>query len=254
MSIIIDGYNYIGRSREFKLSDPEVQDKLIYLMGQYCNKVHKSLTLVFDGNYFVDQANRKRRYGRVTVIYTSPIYTADEMIKKTLREQEPKHRKAILVVSSDEEILDYAKSHGASAMRSEEFERTINQALVVTPDVARANIRISSEEVQEWLKVFEEKHPEHEEHKAPEKRRKVVLQPRTDALKTAQVPTVLEKPKHDTHSSRNRLRPTRKQQKHDQFVMSETEEELDRTDIHLSSEEVQEWLKIFGAKTKNNKH
>jgi predicted RNA-binding protein with PIN domain len=249
MSIIIDGYNYIGRSRELQLSDPEAKDKLIYLLGQYCAKVHKQLTIVFDGNYFVDQANRKRKYGRVTVIYTSPIYTADELIKKLVKEQEPKHRKALLVVSSDGEILDFAQSHGASIAKSEEFERTVTQAFVTEADDDRANIRMTSEEVQEWLKVFEEKQPEHGAPKTPEKRRKVGLQPLTEILQAGSMPTSAQK-HAESQSAKNQMRPMRKARRPDRPADSETEEEQERSDVHLSSAEVEEWLKIFKAKKK----
>ena len=254
MSIIVDGYNYIGRSREFKLSDPEVKDKVIYLLGQYCNNVHKSLTLVFDGNYFVDQANRKRRYGRVTVIYTSPIYTADELIKKMVREQEPGHRKALLVVSSDDEILQYTKSHGAAAVRSEEFERTINQALASSPESERANVHVSSKEVQEWLKIFGTAHADHESSPKSRKIRKTVSTPETGELKPAQalIPKGnREKSAEDPQPSKDRLRAQRKDGKHAKSRTSATEEELDKIeDVHLSPKEVQEWLKIFGATKK----
>ena len=125
MSIIIDGYNFIGRARELQLDDPKARDTAIYLVGQYCAKTKKHATLVFDGNYFVHHANRKQRYGRVTVIYTSSIYTADDAIKKMIKQQSPRQRKSMLVVTSDAEILEYASSHGAASSKSEEFELLI---------------------------------------------------------------------------------------------------------------------------------
>lgn len=248
MSIIVDGYNYIGRSREFDLNDPEAKNKLIYLFGQYCSKVHKALTLVFDGNVFVDQANRKRRYGRVTVIYTSPIYTADDLIKKMVREQAPKHRQAVLIVSSDEEILNYAKTHGTAVMRSPEFERTIERAFAAEPEADRANLRVSAAEVQEWLKIFEEKHPDAGEPQSPEKRRQIGLPPRP-AIAPA-TPSPPAKPKPAPPSSHSRIRPTRQDRQPARAGMSEDDEAQERSDVYLSSAEVEEWLKIFGAKAK----
>jgi len=259
MSIIVDGYNYIGRSREFELSDPTAKDRIIYLMGRYCNRVHKSLTIVFDGNYFVNHANRKRRHGRVTVIYTSPIYTADEMIKKMIRKQEPKCRKALLVVSSDDEILQYTKSHGSSAVKSEDFECTINQALTSPPEIDRTNVHVSSQEVREWLKIFEAAHSENKCSEELKKGRNTVLKPKIGKLKTAQARTAKKRPDkiagyldnggEKSQSSKNRSGLKPKERKQRNFLTAQTEKGLDRINVHLSPEEVQEWMEIFGTDT-----
>ncbi len=250
MSIIVDGYNYIGCSRELELSDPTAKDKVIYLMGQYCSKVHKALTLVFDGNYVIDLVNRKRQYGCVTVIYTSPIYTADEIIKKMVKMQEPKHRKALLVVSSDNEISQYTRSHGASAIRSEDFECTIARTLTSDQEIDRTNVRVSDQEVQEWLKIFGKEHLEHKGRGA-EGIRKPVSKPEIGKPKITQAPTMKEKPEKSaeerTQPLRNRFSLKRKKRKHEKFRASQTEESIDRINIHLSSEEVENWMKLFGA-------
>ena len=253
MLIIVDGYNYIGHSRELELSDPTARDKIVYLMGQYCRRVHKSVTIVFDGNYFVDLADRKRRYGRVTVIYTSPIYTADDMIKKMIRKQESKRRKALLVVSSDNEIMRYAKAHGTSAVKSEDFEYTINQALASEPEIDKTNVHVSSQEVRAWLKIFETTLSDHEIPRRSGKFRKAVSKSETEKLETARAPTAKKNLKKtaegDVQTSKNRLRLKRKESQSDKSRTLRTGEDLDRINVHLSPEEVQEWMKIFGAET-----
>jgi predicted RNA-binding protein with PIN domain len=251
MSIIVDGYNYIGHSRELELSDPAARDQIIYLMGQYCRKVHKSLTIVFDGNYFVDLANRKRQYGRVTVLYTSPIYTADEMIKKMIRKQEPKRRKALLVVSSDDEVFQYTKSHGASAVRSEDFEHTINQVLASDSEIDRINVHVSSQEVQEWLKIFEKADSKHGSSEGLRTDRDTVAKPKAEKLNAAQTPTTKRQPEkivdYLSQTSKNRPGTKFKGRKQKKSLASQTDEKLDRINVHLSPEEVQEWLEIFGT-------
>jgi predicted RNA-binding protein with PIN domain len=255
MLIIVDGYNYIGHSRELELSDPTARDKIVYLMGQYCRRVHKSVTIVFDGNYFVDLADRKRRYGRVTVVYTSPIYTADDMIKKMVRRQEPKQRKSLLVVSSDDEILQYTKSHGASAVRSEDFEYTISQVLASDPEIERVNVHVSPQEVQEWLKIFEEAHSKHERSEKLKKDQDSVAKPKTGKLNAAQASTTEEHPekiadylhKKRGQTSKNRPRAKLKGRKQRKSLTSQTDECIDRINIHLSPEEVREWMDIFGT-------
>lgn len=246
MSIIVDGYNYIGHSRELDLSEPAAKDKIIYLMGQYCRRVHKSLTIVFDGNYFVDLANRKRRYGRVTVLYTSPIYTADEMIKKMIRKQEPKRRKALLVVSSDDEILQYTKSYGVSAVRSEDFENTIYQVLASDLEIDRTHVHVSSQEIQEWLKIFEEAHSKHGvEGSIPDDKGEISPIP---SLKKGGIEGLH---KEQSQTSPNPPGPKLKKRKQRKSLTSQTDEYLDRINVHLSPEEVQKWLEIFGADTED---
>jgi predicted RNA-binding protein with PIN domain len=244
MSIIVDGYNYIGRSRELALSDPAAPDKLIYLLGQYGGKIHTSVTLVFDGNYFVAQANRKRQYGRVTVIYTSPIYTADDLIKKMIRTQKAKYRKTLLVVSSDADIVQYTQSHGASAIKSEEFEQKVQTALAAAPDIDRINIQLSAQEVQKWLKIFEAAPAKHDTSKRSVKPSLARAQKKPGTIPDPQ--NVKGKQgKHDTsgRASRKKL----KRHPADRSSSGQIPEELDRINVHLSPEDVEEWLNIFGT-------
>lgn len=257
MSIIVDGYNYIGRSREFQLQDPTSRDKLIYLMGHYCRKTKKTVTIVYDGNYFVDLANRKRQYGHVTVIYTSPLYTADDQIKKMVRQQEPKRRKAVLVVTSDADIGQYVQSHGASVVRAEDFEIMVQQALAAAPEIERTDVQISSEEVERWLKVFEEKPATHEKPKR--------TKPLPPLLKAANKPdpglqdgqASQRQPVQREWGQREppQERPSHaKKRAHMMRAETQREEEQesnDRANMHLSPEDVEQWLTLFRAKRKH---
>ncbi|PID56906.1 hypothetical protein CSB45_09620 [candidate division KSB3 bacterium] len=223
MSIFIDGYNYIGRSQDFSLDDPNARDKVIYLMGQYCARAKKNVTIIFDGNHFVHDANRKRRYGRVTVVYTSPIYTADDAIKKMVRTQQPRKRSSLLVVTSDVEILDYVKGHGAGAMRSEDFERTLYKTLTAPKEIDRVNIQLSDKEVQEWLALFD-------------------AEPAADTAQTdrKKAPTApkkkLQNARHARYTPETETRPRR----------------IDRENVRLSPREIDEWMQIFGVDDDEN--
>ncbi len=230
MSIIVDGYNYIGRSQEFRLHDPKARDQIIYLMGQYCGKAKKSLTLVFDGNYFVHHANRKRRYGRVTVIYTSPIYTADDAIKKMIKNQDRRRRKSMLIVTSDADILQYATSHGTPTAKSEEFEERVYRTLSEKKKIDRVNIQISEQEVQEWLKIFG---PEPKDVKVSSRRTSSSSKPDTFSQQLAQ------------QKSKKGKKKTPKKSAKRQKNLPNTGD-IDRVNVHLSEKEVDEWMSIFG--------
>lgn len=245
MSILVDGYNYIGRSQELLLNDAGARDKVIYLMGQYCARVKKSLTLIFDGNYFVHLANRKRRYGRVTVVYTSPIYTADDTIKKMIKNQEARRRKSLLVVSSDQEILQYAQSHGTQALKSEEFERRIYQALAKKKGIDRVNIRITEAEVQEWLKIFG---PDlAEETPNPSQSEKYRVSPGDNQRKQPHIPPDAAAAPGDRQKVSRKKQKKKTTGKRKNFLSCPADDtEAARSNIHLSAREVEEWMAFFG--------
>jgi predicted RNA-binding protein with PIN domain len=244
MSILVDGYNYIGRSEELRLDDPKARDKVIYLMGQYCARAKKSLTIVFDGNHFVHHVNRKRRYGRVTVIYTSPIYTADDAIKKMVRKQPPRQRKSMLVVTSDADILEYAKGHGTEVAKSEDFERTVYETLDAPKKIDRVNVRLSEAEVQEWLELFG--------HRAPDGARREQASGVSTSDQTSALPAARQKAqnaaperKKTPMAQKKRLHKAR----HSQYTpkVAKREGGIDRENVRLSPSEVDEWMRIFGA-------
>ncbi len=216
-----------------ELNDPTASEKIIYLMGQYCGKVKKALTLVFDGNYFPHLVNRKRHYGRVTVIYTSPLYTADHAIKKMIKNQESRRRKSMLVVSSDAEILEYARSHGTNISKSEDFERLIYQILTQKKGIDRVNIHISDQEVQEWLKIFgteaDENVSQHGKTSSSQRKIQSKGQPQTQEAHKAQQ-------KSQTKKRKKKPLPT-----------SSADNDVDRVNVHLSSQEVRDWMDIFGV-------
>jgi predicted RNA-binding protein with PIN domain len=252
MSIIVDGYNYIGRSQKLRLNDPKARDTIISLFGQYCRKTRKSLIIVFDGTYSVNLANRKRQYGRVKVIYTSPVSSADDLIKKMIREHPPQQRKGFLIVTSDEDIVQCAKDHRVAWVRSEDFEQTVHRTLAVLPKIDRTNIRLSPEEVQKWLEIFgadDEELTEPTSSKPPRKSRRKQpvspLPPCTDP-KTPQTDVQFTGKEEENKPRVSKQRPTPKASKKRKTPRKvRPPEELDRINVHLSEDDVEAWLKLF---------
>lgn len=251
MSIIVDGYNYIGRSQRLKLSDPEARDTIISLFGQYCRRTKKALTLVFDGTYSVNLANRKRQYGRVNVIYTSPTSSADDLIKQMIRERAHGQRQGLLIVTSDAEILQCAKDHNVAWMRSEAFEQTIQRVLAAPQVIDRNHVQLSSHEVQQWLEIFGARDDELESaapdntrktrRKRPEKLSPPPPQPPRQSAETPAVVNAEETP--ERVSKRRPIPAPSKFKKPLETV--EPPEVLDRVHVHLSKDDVNAWLKIF---------
>jgi predicted RNA-binding protein with PIN domain len=249
MSIIVDGYNYIGRSQQLRLDDPKARDTIISLFGQYCRKTRKSLTIIFDGTYSVNLANRKRQHGRVKVIYTSPVSSADDLIKKMIREQPPQQRKGALIVTSDEDIIQCAKDHCVAWVRSEDFEQTVHRNLAVLPKIDRTNIRLSPEEVQKWLEIFgadDEELTEPTSSNPPKKPRKPPASPPCTSPKIprADAQSATKEEKNNVSVSKQRPAP-KASKKRKTSRKARPPEELDRINVHLSENDVEAWLKIF---------
>jgi hypothetical protein len=114
---IIDGNNLIGKVK--KLSELQKKDKqsareqLIYFLQNYFFGKKIKLSLHFDG---YEKSPLNLPNGKI--IY-SESKTADEKIKDQISSS--KNRRAIVVVSSDNGIRDYAKVCRCTLMTSEEF-------------------------------------------------------------------------------------------------------------------------------------
>lgn len=258
MSIIVDGYNYIGRSQKLRLNDPKARDTIISLFGQYCRKTRKSLTVIFDGTYSVNLANRKRQYGRVKVIYTSPVSSADDLIKKMIRERSPQQRKGFLIVTSDEDIVQCAKDHCVAWVRSEDFEQTVHRTLTARSKIDKNNIRLSPEEVQKWLEIFgaeDEETTKPTSPKLPKKRLKPSGHPPprpSPDMPHADARSAGKEESDTAHVSKQRPTPGASKKRNTPRKI-QPPEELDRINVHLSEDDVEAWLKIFQESEEDEK-
>lgn len=112
--ILIDGYNLIGTAHQ----DLEKErGKLIEDLSKYSNKTGHDITVVFDGWKNGMGAETNMMIGGVKVIYSRLAEKADRVIMRIVSAGQ----KAWIVVSSDREIADFARSKGASPVTSDEF-------------------------------------------------------------------------------------------------------------------------------------
>ena len=230
---------------------------IISLFGQYCRKTRKSLTIVFDGTYSVNLANRKRQYGRVKVIYTSPMSLADDLIKKMIRERAHGQRRGLLIVTSDEDIVRCAKDHQVAWIRSEAFEKTVQETLEAPETIDRKNVRLSPEDVQKWMEIFGDEDEEPAETVAPKSRRA-----------RRKLPNVAPAPPQKTTPPRKEQSAAAKNDKSDRVSKrrpipkpsaiqkpskkAQPPKELDRINVHLSEDYVDAWLEIFQQSQTDN--
>ena len=112
--ILIDGYNLIGTAHQ----DLEKErGKLIEDLSKYSNRTGHDVTVVFDGWKNGMGAETNMMIGGVKVIYSRLAEKADRVIMRLISTS----HKAWIVVSSDREIADFARSKGASPVTSDEF-------------------------------------------------------------------------------------------------------------------------------------
>lgn len=112
---IIDGNNLIGKIVSLKnLPDKQsAREKLSLMLERFFAGKKLKVSLHFDG-----YENEPIRISGIKIKY-SLNRSADEMIKEEI--EKIKNQKSVFVVSSDLEILSYAKVCGCNVLKSEGF-------------------------------------------------------------------------------------------------------------------------------------
>jgi len=119
--LIIDGYNLLGAMglppQRVVGKGEQHREELIVRLGLYAQRLHCSITLVFDAWQQTGGVRQDTHRAGVTVIYTGQGEQADHVIQHLIRT----HGKETAVVSSDLEVINVAKTFGAFSIRSQEF-------------------------------------------------------------------------------------------------------------------------------------
>jgi len=121
---IIDGNNLIGKIKP--LSDVQKKDKqasrekLAHLVDRYFTNKQVEVILNFDGF-----ANQKINTSKLKLFY-SDNRSADEKIKKQIETETNKRN--IIVISSDNNVREFAKVCGCEVILSEDFGKEITKS------------------------------------------------------------------------------------------------------------------------------
>ncbi len=120
--LIIDGYNLLGVRGQVGRgagSDGEsAREQLIRDLSLYRQHKGHPVTVVFDGwQQGFSLGHREHRAG-VQVIYSSRGERADQVIQRLAEE----YGQDCAVVSSDREVANFARTHGAFVISAQEFE------------------------------------------------------------------------------------------------------------------------------------
>jgi predicted RNA-binding protein with PIN domain len=152
---IVDGYNVIHAIPTLKklLSHDadSAREQLIHLISKLTIKRKFRCTVVFDG----DQPKSKIKqssHAPIHVVYSSP-QSADAKIKNTI--EHSKNRSLLVIISSDREILNFAKVCACETHTSKHFANLLF-AEETSGDEKDSSI-LSKSQVDEWLRIFGEK-------------------------------------------------------------------------------------------------
>jgi uncharacterized protein len=115
--LIVDGYNVLG-SRGLQLGGAEsARDMLLHDLAAYRHRKRHSITVVFDGWQHGRPTEQREHRAGVQVIYSRRGERADQVIQRLARE----YGTDCAVVSSDHEIMNVARAHGAFLIGAHEF-------------------------------------------------------------------------------------------------------------------------------------
>ncbi len=117
--ILIDGYNLLGIAHE---NLEKARDALIQRLCNYADLKGHNITIVFDGWKNGQMTETRMRIRNVNIVYSRLGEKADTVIKRILSEK----GKPWIVVSSDREISDFAKTKNLVPLTSTEFEKKLD--------------------------------------------------------------------------------------------------------------------------------
>ena len=153
---IIDGYNLIHAIPSLKKllqhDAFQAREQLAFLVSRLTFKRKFRCTIVFDG---VKPAGIKSplSHSPVHIVFSSPL-TADDKIKSLI--EFSKSRTSLVIITSDREILNFAKAcacetHTSNYFRQLLFEEEENSG------VEKDQASLSKTQIDEWLRIFGEK-------------------------------------------------------------------------------------------------
>lgn len=154
MPYLIDGHNLIPKLG-LRLDSIDDEMELIAILQDFCRLERRQVEVFFDGAPATQAATRKQ--GSVTAHFVRAGTTADDAIRNRLNKL-GKSARNWSVVSSDRQVQANAHAAHAEVISSDAFAGILKQAHsnALKPSHDR---KISPQEVDEWLKIFERRKP-----------------------------------------------------------------------------------------------
>lgn len=115
--LIVDGYNLLGSTRGLSDRLESAREHLLRALAAYRHRKSHPITVVFDGWRQDRPMEQYEHRAGVQVVYSRRGEKADQVIQRLVRQ----YGSDCAVVSSDHEIVNVARSHGAFVMQAQEF-------------------------------------------------------------------------------------------------------------------------------------
>ncbi len=152
MPYLIDGHNLIPKLG-MRLDSPDDEMELVSILQEFCRLGRRTVEVFFDGAP-PGQA-RGNKIGSLTAHFVRQGTTADSAIASRLRKLGRAARNWT-VVSSDRQVQAAASRAQAAVLSSEEFAGQLKQ-IQAAASGSSGEHKLSSKEVEEWLKLFNQR-------------------------------------------------------------------------------------------------
>ena len=154
MPYLIDGHNLIPRAG-LRLDSLDDEMEMVALLQEFCRRERKQVEVFFDGAPAAQAGTR--RLGPVTAHFVRLGRTADDAIRKRLKAL-GKSARNWTVVTSDRQVQSEARAAAAGVMSSQAFAALMSKTRQAEGNTGEDK-ELSPAEVDEWLKLFQERNP-----------------------------------------------------------------------------------------------
>lgn len=151
MSYLVDGNNVMAQRPGWHRDKPGTRRLLMDELAEFVRAKQAKVTVVFDGApepHFADGAS----YRGVTIFYSERGSNGDERIKRIV--DIARDRRTLRVVTSDRELATYVRRCGVRVIRSGDFRKDMEDAVVKCPPTDEEVNRIDQNEVPKWMRYF----------------------------------------------------------------------------------------------------
>lgn len=129
--LLIDGYNLIRQvpalSRHESVSLEDGRSALLGLLARYRKIKRLRITVVFDGSSGLSEFPEAAYEAGVGVVFSPAGSDADSIIKRWLERE----KSGIVLVSSDRELIQSARLHGAGFLSAREFYDRVMRSVLM---------------------------------------------------------------------------------------------------------------------------
>ncbi len=151
---IIDGYNLIRRIPALNRPGASLEDQrrgLVSKLSGFRAASRATCLVVFDGTDLAGQTVSSG--GGVRVVFSRKPSTADDVIKRLVDQE--KNKGHVTVVTSDNEIMWYAKASGCGVLSAEGFYERIAARESDDRPEKKSDPQLSQREINDWKKLFD---------------------------------------------------------------------------------------------------